>query len=120
MGNKDDESSIQQREKKKHGVIISQELAGLPKIWVNIGLPLLSEVLADSMWRAMGWVCERSNAVINTLKHVLRWRSNGTVETHASLWNERRPQQPHKVETQVDVAQSRVCLGTSGLARMTG
>ena len=45
-------------------------------IWFNMELPFLSEVIAESMWRAMGWVCdERPNAVINTLKQVFRWRS---------------------------------------------
>ena len=34
-----------------------------------MGLPFLYEVIAERMWRAMGWVCDgRSNAVIDTLK----------------------------------------------------
>ena len=46
------------------------------KIWIRMGLPFLHEVIAGSMWRAMGWVCdERPNAVINTLRNVYRWRS---------------------------------------------
>ena len=33
------------------------------KIWVQMCLPFLYEVIAESMWRAMGWVCyERPNA----------------------------------------------------------
>ena len=41
------------------------------KIWVQIRLPFLYELIAESMWRAMGWVCdERSNAVNDTLKKV--------------------------------------------------
>ena len=35
-------------------------------------LPFLSEVIAESLWRAMGWVFdEMPNSVINTLKQVL-------------------------------------------------
>ena len=46
------------------------------KIWVQMCLPFLYEVIAESMWRAMGRVCfEGPNAVINTLKSVFRWRS---------------------------------------------
>ena len=34
-----------------------------------MGLPFLYEVIAESMWRAMGWACdERSNVAINTPK----------------------------------------------------
>ena len=33
------------------------------KMWVQMCLPFLYEVIAESMWRAMGWVCfERPNA----------------------------------------------------------
>ena len=46
------------------------------KIWVQMGLPFLYEVIAESMWRARGWVWDgKANAVINTLKSVFRWRS---------------------------------------------
>ena len=46
------------------------------KTWVKMVLLILSEVIAESTWRAMGWVCdERPNAVINTLKHVFGWGS---------------------------------------------
>ena len=33
------------------------------------------------------------------------------VTVHERIWNEKRPVQPLKVETQVELAQSRVCLG---------
>ena len=34
------------------------------------------ELIAESMWRAMGWACdERSNVVIDSLIKVYRWRS---------------------------------------------
>ena len=38
--------------------------------------PRVSEVIAECVWRAVGWVCdERANAVISTSKQVFRWRS---------------------------------------------
>ena len=41
-----------------------------------MGLPFLYEMTAESMWRAMGWVCDDGpNAVVDTLRQVLRWRS---------------------------------------------
>ena len=57
----------------------------------------LHAIVAQTMWRAMGWVCgQRPNAVLETLRHVfLRWR--GTC-----WW---------KMETQVEMAQSRERLG---------
>ena len=46
------------------------------KVWIQMGWPFLYEVIAESMWRTVGWAYdERSNAVINTLKKVYRWRS---------------------------------------------
>ena len=40
-------------------------------------LPFLCEMIAESMWRAVGWVCEqRPHAVIDSLKQVFRWRSS--------------------------------------------
>ena len=47
------------------------------KIWIQMGLALLFEIIAESMWRALGWVCDlRHNAVIVSLKQVFRWRSS--------------------------------------------
>ena len=41
-----------------------------------MGLPFLYEKMAESKWRAMVWVCdEKSNAVINSLKKVYKFRS---------------------------------------------
>ena len=66
-------------------------------------LPILSEMIAESMWRAMGWTCDsRQNAVLTTLKHVCAWWSttgwqnakakNITVDTsNHTRWN-------HKIE----------------------
>ena len=42
---------------------------GSRKIWM--GLPFLYQIIAESMWRAMGWVCDqRPTAVIESLKQV--------------------------------------------------
>ena len=30
------------------------------KIWTKMKLQFLSEVIAESMWRAMGWVCDQT------------------------------------------------------------
>ena len=46
------------------------------KIWIQMGLSFLYDIIAESMWRAMGWVCaQRPNAVVASLKQVFRWRS---------------------------------------------
>ena len=56
-------------------------------------LPLLFEVIAEGMRRAMGWVCvERPNAVSNTLKQLLRWRSTTWWQSKGKR-DERRPLQ---------------------------
>ena len=35
------------------------------------GKLMLSEVIAESMWRTLGWVCEKqSNVVLETMQHV--------------------------------------------------
>ena len=42
---------------------------------VKMGLHFLYEVIAESMWRARGWICDdRPNAVADTLKQVISWR----------------------------------------------
>ena len=67
----------------------------------KILVPLLSEVIAESMWRAMGWVCyERPNAVINTLKQVFGWRN--TKRCHSTQASGMK--NDHKVETQMELA----------------
>ena len=39
------------------------------KIWVQMGLLVVYEAIAESMWRAMEWVCEgRAHAVLDTFK----------------------------------------------------
>ena len=65
------------------------------KIWVKMKLPSLYENVAESMWRAMVWVCnEKENAVIDSLKYVYQWRS--VCRTHKN--DERRSRKPHKME----------------------
>ena len=45
-------------------------------IWTKMKLPTLSEVIPESMWRAMGWVCNtRPNAVLVSSVHAFEWRS---------------------------------------------
>ena len=47
------------------------------KIWIQMGLPFRFETIAESMWRAMGWVCDqRPNAVTDFLKQANNWRSS--------------------------------------------
>ena len=47
------------------------------RIWTQMGLTFLYEIIAESLWRAMGWVCDqRPNAVVGSLKQVFRWRSS--------------------------------------------
>ena len=56
------------------------------KILVNLGSPFLSEVIAESVWRAMGWVCDqRPHAIINALKHVFKWRSTKWWQTTETI-----------------------------------
>ena len=44
------------------------------EMWAN--LCTRTSRIAESMWRAMVWVCDqRPNTVIDTLKHVFKWRS---------------------------------------------
>ena len=47
------------------------------KIWIQMALPFLYGMIAESMWRGVGWVCDqRPNAVIDSLKQVSRWRGS--------------------------------------------
>ena len=64
-----------------------------------MGFTFLHEVIAESMWRAMGWVCdERANAVINHLEKRLQKKKYKVVAIHADKNDERRPVQPHPME----------------------
>ena len=66
-------------------------------MWVKMELPFLTDVIAESMWRDMGWVCDgRLDAVINTLKQVLKMQKHEMVAVHAGIWNEKRPVPPDK------------------------
>ena len=47
------------------------------KTWIQMGLPFLYETIAESMWRATGWVCDqRPETVTDSLKQAFRWRSS--------------------------------------------
>ena len=53
------------------------------KIWIQMGLPLLLEIIAEGMWRAMGWVCDqRPNADIVSLKQVFQVEKFSMVACH--------------------------------------
>ena len=69
--------SVSRRKKMRRGQNNAQEQPGVArKICVKWSYSFLSEVIAESMWRAMVWACdERPYVVINTLKQVLRLRS---------------------------------------------
>ena len=55
-------------------------------------LPFLSEVIAESMWRAMGCVCDgRPNAEINNLKQVFRWRSTKWLQSTEAVETKNDP-----------------------------
>ena len=48
------------------------------KNMTQMGLLFQHEIIAESVWRAMGWACnEKSNTVINSIKKVYEWRSTG-------------------------------------------
>ena len=62
------------------------------KIWVKMGFLFLYGLIADSMWRAMRWICDyKPTAVIDTLKHVFQLEKHEMVAVHASIWYETRP-----------------------------
>ena len=49
-------------------------------------LPFLSEMIAESMWRAMGLACDpKPNAVISTLQHAFEWRSTKWWQTATAI-----------------------------------
>ena len=69
----------------------------------------LSEVIAESMLRAMGWVCdERPNSVIRTLKEVFRWRSTEWWQSTQAFGMKKDPGNTHGAGT------IEVCLGLVG------
>ena len=77
------------------------------KICVKMNLPFLTQVIAESTWRAMGWVCDaRPNAVITTL--VLRWRSTKWWQSTKAVEMTNDPYNHTRWETQVELAQPRV------------
>ena len=45
-------------------------------IWKKMKMPFLSEMIAESMWKAMTWACDtRSHAVFQSLRHAYSWSS---------------------------------------------
>ena len=72
-------------------------------------LPFWRELIAESIWRAMGWVSDGlENTALTTLEHVYAWRST-TRWKHTSSEDEGGTLQPHKVETYVACAIGGMC-----------
>ena len=45
-------------------------------VWKKRKLRFLSEVIAESAWRTLGWVCDkRSHAVLESMQRIFDWRS---------------------------------------------
>ena len=72
MGNKYDEKIVSFHEKEDEN-----ENGKISKNQMEQGkLPFLSEVIAGSMWRSLGWVCVKStNAVMDPLQHIFTCRN---------------------------------------------
>ena len=72
------------------------------KIRVQIGIALfMCEKIVESVWRAMGWVCDRKpNAVINSFREsVYKWRSTEMVALPTDRNDGTGSRKPHKMET---------------------
>ena len=112
MGDKGDESIPLQKQKNKTW---ADYHARARKLWLRMSLPFLYEVIAESMWRAMVWVCdERSTAVIDTLKNVLRWRSTEWWQSTQAKGMKEDPCNHTRWKHKWGVAQSRRRLGENG------
>ena len=79
MGNKDEEEALIRFWKKDDETLLgccTRTASTARTIWKQLKLPFLSEAIAGSMWRAMGWICDqRPNAVLQSLKQFFAWRS---------------------------------------------
>ena len=70
------ECSVSKDIKKKRGSTTILERANWPERYGDRRACPFCLKKAESMWRAMGWVCdEKSNAAIKSLKKVYKWRS---------------------------------------------
>ena len=81
-------------------------------IWTRMKLPFLSEVSAESMWRAMGLACDpKPNVVLTTLRRAFTWRCTKWWQNTKAIEMRNDPCKLHEMETHVGLAQSWVCLG---------
>ena len=78
------------------------------KVWENMKLPFLYENISESMWHAMGWLCdEKTNAVIDSLMEVNKWRCTTWWQSlHTSTMKE-DPENRTRWKHKWEVAQSR-------------
>ena len=71
-------------------------------MWNKMRLPLLPEMIADNMWRAMGWTRDtRPHAVLRALQYAFAWKSTAPTTTRDGSTN--------GVGTLEDVSGTRVC-----------
>ena len=87
--------------------------------------PISSEMLAESMWRAMGWTCDsKPNAVLkDDTETRMCMEEYDVVARHKSKEHEDTSQQSKGMEAQVELAQSRMCgtrLLRNGLGQKNG
>ena len=74
MENKSIEDAFQDEKKADDGTVReyrTRTARASRSIWKTMMLSLLTEMIADTMRRTMGWVCTgKKNAVLTTLEHV--------------------------------------------------
>ena len=55
------------------------------KIWTKMNLPILSEMIAESMWRVMGWACDsKSKCGYTYLEACIQVEKHEMVADHKS------------------------------------
>ena len=61
-------------------------------IWTKMKPPFLSEVIAESMWRALGWACHpKPHADLTSLRHAFEWRSTQSWQDTKAINMEHDP-----------------------------
>ena len=98
MGHTIDEKHMQvQKERRgKLGLGIAQG---------QMKLPFCSSIIAESMWRAVGWVCDQTQNAV--LQQVFTWRSACWWKNAKALNLLVGSQQPHKMDAHMWMAKSR-------------
>ena len=63
------------------------------KIWIQMGVPVLYEVIAENMWRANRWACDENSLRQSiTFKKICRWRSTRWWHSLQTEMMERDPE----------------------------